>query len=308
VEGLRLKSAPAMRRRTVVLLALLAVIIVGGVMAQHWLSARERLEACGFDETQVVRLTDDADERVLFIGNSFIGNHGVDEMVRELLLHAEADSATSFRVWGPGMTLSQHVGDVGSPRGQCLRTLLTEADAAVRSWNLVVLQEQSFVPTQADHLPEMRAAAKTLSERAQRNGARVLLLSTWGYRDGLPDGDENVQDFTAMTRTLDTNTRAVAESLAGVDVAPVGLAFAKVHDECRREGNAPMAPGSPFAQLFAPDGRHPSPRGSYLAACVVYGAYTGSSPVGIDWAPDDIPPRTRDHLQAIAASVVFETP
>ena len=287
-----------------VLLALLAMFIVGGVMVQRWISARERLQACGFDEPQLAQLTTEADERVLFIGNSFIGNHGIDEMVRELLLHADADSATSFRVWGPGMTLSRHVGREGTPDGQCLRTLLSEADATVRSWDLVVLQEQSRIPTLATRLPQMRDAAATLSERAQREGADVLLLSTWGYRDGDPDGDAHVRDFAAMTRSLDANTREVAGSL-GVDVAPAGLAFARVYEDLQRAGGDPMAPGSAFLQLYAPDGRHPSVRGSYLAACVVYAAHTGASPVGIEWAPPGVSAQARDDLQEIAAEVTL---
>lgn len=296
-----------MSRRIVALLALLAVSIVGAVLAQRWMAERERLETCGFDEAQLDQLTTDAEHRVLFIGNSFVGNHGIDEMVRELLIHGITDSAASVRVWGPGMTLSGHVGQEGSPRGQCLRTLLSETSSTVRAWDLVVLQEQSQLPTRSKDLPEMRTAAAALGERAQQGDAKVILLSTWGYRDGDPRTAEDVRSFPAMTRTLDTNIRSVAAQLGPLDVsvAPAGLAFLKVYEGVQRQGEDPMAAGSPFRELYAPDGRHPSVRGSYLAACVVYAVYTGASPVGIEWAPPGISSRTRGSLQAIAAAAAL---
>ena len=45
--------------------------------------------------------------------------------------------------------------------------------------------------------------------------------------------------------------------------APVGEAWRRVHAEC------------PSLQLYNSDGSHPSPAGSYLAACVFYAIFFG---------------------------------
>jgi hypothetical protein len=51
-------------------------------------------------------------------------------------------------------------------------------------------------------------------------------------------------------------------------VIPAGLAFARAIGKL------------PELNLYAPDKRHPSLAGTYLASCVVFGALTGRSPVG----------------------------
>jgi hypothetical protein len=51
-------------------------------------------------------------------------------------------------------------------------------------------------------------------------------------------------------------------------VIPAGLAFARA---IRKQ---------PELNLYAPDKRHPSLAGTYLAACTVFAALTGRSPVG----------------------------
>jgi len=51
-------------------------------------------------------------------------------------------------------------------------------------------------------------------------------------------------------------------------VIPAGLAFARARER------------QPELDLYAPDKRHPSLAGTYLAACTTYAALTGKSPVG----------------------------
>jgi hypothetical protein len=65
---------------------------------------------------------------------------------------------------------------------------------------------------------------------------------------------------------------AEAYTIAGNDndalVIPAGLAFARAIAK------------QPELNLHAPDKRHPSLAGTYLAACAVFAALTGRSPVG----------------------------
>ncbi len=73
----------------------------------------------------------------------------------------------------------------------------------------------------------------------------------------------------------------------GAQVAPVGEAFA----------TALLA--RPDLLLNNVDG-HPTPAGTYLAACVVYRTIEGRSPVGLASADPSVPPDPRAFLQGIA--------
>ena len=59
----------------------------------------------------------------------------------------------------------------------------------------------------------------------------------------------------------------------GIKVAPVGLAFSMALQE------------RPDVKLYIEDG-HPTPEGTYLAACVFYGFIYQQSPVGNSYGGD----------------------
>jgi len=61
----------------------------------------------------------------------------------------------------------------------------------------------------------------------------------------------------------------------------------------------------PELNLYAPDKRHPSPAGTYLATCVVFAALTGRSPVGNPYTAGIDPP-TAKFLQTVAWETVQE--
>jgi hypothetical protein len=74
-------------------------------------------------------------------------------------------------------------------------------------------------------------------------------------------------------------------------VIPAGLAFARAIGK------------QPELNLYAPDKRHPSLAGTYLAACTVFAALTGRSPVGNAYlAGIDAP--TAQFLQTVAWETV----
>ncbi|HTE97141.1 MAG TPA: hypothetical protein VK621_00645, partial [Bradyrhizobium sp.] len=74
-------------------------------------------------------------------------------------------------------------------------------------------------------------------------------------------------------------------------VIPAGLAFARAVGK------------QPELNLYAPDKRHPSLAGTYLAACTVFAVLTGRSPVGNSYlAGIDAP--TAQFLQTVAWETV----
>ena len=76
-------------------------------------------------------------------------------------------------------------------------------------------------------------------------------------------------------------------------VIPAGLAFAKARQK------------QPELNLYQPDKRHPTLSGTYLAACTIFAALTGRSPIGNPYhAGLDEP--TAKFLQEVAWETVQE--
>jgi hypothetical protein len=98
--------------------------------------------------------------------------------------------------------------------------------------------------------------AKKGSDAARAGGARPVFFMSWAYADK--------PEMTAQLAEAYT----VAGNANDVLVIPAGLAFARAVSK------------QPELNLYAPDRRHPSLAGTYLASCVVFSALTGRSPVG----------------------------
>src|SRR5947209_7984778 len=94
------------------------------------------------------------------------------------------------------------------------------------------------------------------SEIVRAHGAKPVFFMSWAYADK--------PEMTAQLAEAYT----VAGNANNALVIPAGLAFARAIGK------------QPELNLYAPDKRHPSLGGTYLAACVVFAALTGRSPVG----------------------------
>jgi MYXO-CTERM domain-containing protein len=76
-----------------------------------------------------------------------------------------------------------------------------------------------------------------------------------------------------------------------------------IHDDLLAAGVTPNEGDTLFTRLYVQDGSHPSPHGTYLAACIAYATVTGQSPVGLSWAHPGISAEDKARLQAVAAEV-----
>ena len=61
----------------------------------------------------------------------------------------------------------------------------------------------------------------------------------------------------------------------------------------------------PAIVLHDADGSHPSPAGTYLAACVFYAVLTGRRLDGVDGAPLGVDPADAAALRTLAEATVF---
>jgi hypothetical protein len=174
---------------------------------------------------------------VLFVGNSY--SFHVPKSFAKVARQREIKVAVDQSTHG-GWTLARHAASEE-----------TLAKIRSRNWDVIVLQEQSRIPS----LPAMRAlrmapAVKTLAAAAREQGAVPVLYQTWGYRDGDPlvSGD----DFFKMNRRVRKGYLATAGDAGGLLVVPAGDAWERDFD----------------ADLFMADGSHPSGKGNLLTATV----------------------------------------
>ena len=216
--------------------------------------------------------------QVLFIGNSYIFVNDMPQLFVGLV-EAGGYEADVEMVAEGGWTLADHAASVE-----------TQKRIAEGTWDYVVLQEQSVIPS-VEHRrnTEMEPAARALVEQIRRAGAEPLFFMTWGRRDGLPEA--GFENFTAMQTQLEMGYTEIA---AGLDaaVASVGLAWQQAVLE---DSKLP---------LWDSDGSHPSIEGSYLTACVFYAAIVRESPEGLDFYVGLSVDRVRQ-LQRIAAQSVI---
>ena len=223
-------------------------------------SAAMALGACGVTKPPqtidirrelVSRRSERGELSVLFIGNSY--SFGVPKAFGKLAgshgkrLHVD-------QVTHSGWTLARHVADRG-----------TLQKIQERHWDVVVLQEQSRLPS----LPVRRAwmmvpAVMKLAEKVRAQGGIPVLYQTWGRRDG--DSNRPHDDFHAMNVRLREGCRAAAEKAGGLPVVPAG-------DAWQREVLAGRGD-----RLFQPDGSHPTPQGDVLTAEVFYRTFFGGGP------------------------------
>ena len=181
--------------------------------------------------------------RVLFIGNSLTTTNNVPGLVETLARSAGLRLACRTVAF-PDYSLEDHWN-----RGDARRAI------AEGGWSIVALQQGPSA------LPESRVLLREYTRRfdaeVQRAGARTALYMVWpaAARRG---------DFEGVSVSYATAARDVNGLLF-----PVGDAWRAAW---RRDASL---------ALYGADGFHPSARGSYLAALVIYQGLTGRSPVGL---------------------------
>ena len=135
--------------------------------------------------------------------------------------------------------------DPASELGQECMKLLSE------KWDYVVLQDHSRGPVVRSE--EFFRASAELCALAKKAGAVPVFYSTWAYQKGGPTGNAFGMDYGEMYRALSAAYAKAASDNGGL-VAEVGKAFYESDD---------------VDALFDPDGSHPSPAGTELAASVM---------------------------------------
>jgi hypothetical protein len=185
-------------------------------------------------------LAQPAELRLLFIGNSLTYTNDLPALVAAIG-RANGRTVAHELVASPDLSLEDHW-----QQGDARRAI------ARGGWHLVVLQQGPSA------LPESRALLVSYTRRfaaeIRKAGASPALFMVW-------PAQARRGDFPGVSRSY----TAAADAVSGV-LLPVGNAWREAWRHDSR------------LALYGPDGFHPSPLGSRLAALVIYQAATGQPP------------------------------
>jgi hypothetical protein len=255
-------------------------VVLGALVSASPLPAQTKPKIL---ETGVPRPTS-----AIFIGNSFFYyNNSLHNHVMRLIQSAEPGykfRPTSVTISGSGADWH----DVGSYfRPNAIGTYTFDADNNIvfnkldRLFDLAIMMDCSQCPIHPQLKSVFFEYGQKHSDTVRRHGAMPVFFMSWAYADK-----------PAMTAELaEAYTRAGNDN--GAFVVPAGLAFAKSIE--RR----------PELNLYAPDKRHPSMAGTYLAAATLYASLFKKSPVGLSYTAG-LDEASAKHLQAVAWDTVEE--
>ena len=189
-------------------------------------------------------------ENILFIGNSFTFYWNlplvVEAMANERNYNYDITQSTAS-----GSSLKDHWFENDELKSKTL--------IATGRYDRVVLQDYSLNPLQ--NLVESQMYFTDFIEWVKANNGAPYIYATWMYK-GISNNNYDVVD------PIQDALQPVADKTGAVMV-PIDQAFRTIQ---KRHPNIP---------IFMSDNKHPSPVGTYLAACVYFRIFTGESPLGL---------------------------
>jgi len=202
-----------------------------------------------------------AEQRVLFIGNSLTYSNDLPGLVATLA-RAKGVRISCTSIAFPNYSLEDHW-----QRGEALREIRKGG------WSLVVLQQGPSAALESRAL--LREYVKRFDREIKNRGGRTSLYMVWPSRSRIQDFDGVSRSYTDVAQEVKAQLFAAGDAWRAVWARDASL------------------------ELYSPDGLHPSPLGTYVAALVIVKTAFGISPPGLP-APN-IDPATAKIIQDAVA-------
>jgi hypothetical protein len=220
---------------------------------------------------------------VLFIGNSYTHMNNLCKMY-ERLANSKGKSVFADTLAVSGSSLQGH-----TLRENTYKKMKT------RQWDYVFIQGYSRELSRDSTTIAQQTIpyAKLLIDSIKKYNPciRIYYYMTWGYADGFKDSIPE-DSYTLMQERIEKGYRQLSESTGNYPIAPVGMVWKQMRELY------------PELNLYAPDNAHPSPYGSYLAACTFFtSVYKESSFGGV--YPKKVEEPYAEQIQKTAADYVL---
>jgi len=212
---------------------------------------------CSSFSTNYSNQVEDADIHILLIGSSYFSYNNLPSLVRKLTQAEEKKVFIDYRIRN-GTYLDFHASDQ-----------TTEAKIKQSPWDYVILQgcgsnagypdtHHLIFPPYVRH--PLRSSLETLKQKILNNNdsTKIVYCLPWAFEDGTTWIQGQNDSYEDMQKKIYDNVTSLVNEL-DIMTAPVGWAWYKV-----------LQDSSKLHYLHRSDWNHPSLRGSYLMACVIY--------------------------------------
>src|ERR1043166_3830503 len=220
--------------------------------------------------------------RVLFLGNSYTYFNDLPAILSELAKAGHQCTLETRMVAPGGKTLKDH-----------WESSVSRQALDAQAWDFVVLQDQSTLGVnfyfegqpRVGGDEKFRPYAELWGNEIHKHHATPIFYLTWARR--ATPGDQAALNYAYIRAAKATHSL----------VAPVGLAWARV-----RQTDASI-------DLYYRDGSHPSPAGSYLAACTIYATVFQKNPANLPAHITGVPVNLEtEQLEAGKTAVLVDLP
>lgn len=178
--------------------------------------------------------------------------------------------------WGEGEGLAED----GTPGAK----MMIRSDA----WSHIILQEQSSLPRTNPETFRNSVAQwiEYIRENCPNPNAVILIPVNWAYSSDL----DNFNSYN--NRFLEVYTEVATE--LGAVVVPVAAAY----------DNAYTKEGAVELNTWFSDDRHPTPKATYMAACMEFGTILGIDPATITYTPSDLEADVAAQMRSYASEAL----
>ena len=220
---------------------------------------------------------------VLFVGNSYTHMNNLCKMYERLA------NSKGKNVFADTLAVSG-----SSLQGHTLREN-TYKKMKARNWDYVFIQGYSRELSRDSAIIAVQTIpyAQQLIDSIKRYNPciSVYYYMTWGYADGFKDSIPD-DSYTLMQERIHDGYLQLSEATGNYPVAPVGMVWKQMRETY------------PDLNLYAPDNAHPSPYGSYIAACTFFTAIYKESPLGGTF-PKKVEQPYAENIQKMATEYVL---
>lgn len=249
---------------------------------------------CSRFSTNYSNLVEDADIKILLIGSSYFSYNNLPYLLKQLNTAQAKDVFIDYRIQN-GTYLDFHA-----------LNPTTELKINQSPWDYVILQgcctnagypdtHHLIFPPYARH--PLKSSLETLKQKILSNNdsTKIVYCLPWAFEDGTTWIQNQNDSYEDMQKKIYDNVTSLAHEL-DIMTAPVGWAWYKV-----------LQDSSKLHYLHLSDWNHPSRRGSYLMACVIYSTLYLDSLENVDFYAG-LPEDEARYFQTIASQTVLDDP
>jgi hypothetical protein len=224
--------------------------------------------------------------KILFIGSSYFNYNNLPNLFENLTDYSGNEVYIDQYI-PSGLYLSDHA-----------NSSITESKINEKDWDYIILQGVGRITAYPEFFTDhpVYPALETLQNKISKNceSTKMVFCLPWAYEDGMtwygwPD------TYADMQMKIYENTLQYSNDL-DFPIAPVGWAWYAVLEE----------ENYPLHYLHMSDWNHPSLKGSYLMACVIFSAIFQESSVGNTYYAG-LPEEEASYFQTVASNIVLDS-